>query len=85
MRVKQVDKLMQRVKLVPVKVSPVRVQTDVVVPAVQVVEGPSRASYATVATQASVQVAAPAPVGPVLLPTGASALVVASLQYSNPL
>ena len=77
MRVKQVDKLMQTVKLIPVYVSPVGVQTDVVVPAVPVVvQGATRASYISVAKQASVEVAATAPVGLVLPPTGARALVV---------
>ena len=68
---------MQTMQPVPIKVSPVGAQTDEVVPAVPVVvEGPAMASYARVATQALVEVAAAAPVGPVLPPTGARALVV---------
>ena len=46
-----------------------------------VIEGATRASYASVATQALVEVAAPSPVGTVLLPTGARALVVHVVYY----
>lgn len=77
LKVKQVDKLMQTVQLVPVKVSRVSVQTDKVVPAVLViVKGTTRASYASMVTQVSVEVAASAPVDSILPPIGARPLVV---------
>ena len=57
--------------------SPVGVQTDMVeLLAPVVVEGAKRASYTSVATQASLEVVAPAPVGPSPMPTAARALVV---------
>ena len=77
LRIKQVDKLIQTVQLVIGELSLVGVQSDMVVPAVPiVVEGASRTSYASVTTQASVEVAALAPVSPVPPATGARALVV---------
>ena len=77
LKIKQVDKLIQTVELVPLKVSLISVETDKVVPTVPVVvEGATRALYASVANQVSMQVAALASVGLVLLLTGARALVV---------
>ena len=77
LRVMQVDKVVQTVRPVLVKVSPVGVQTDKVEPvAPVVVEGAKRASYASVATQASLGVVALAPVGPSPVPAAARALVV---------
>ena len=77
MRVKQIDKLMQTVNLVHIEVSPVRVQTDVIVPVIPVVvEGASMASYINIAIQALVEVATSAPVGPVPLAIEVRALVV---------
>ena len=68
---------MQMMKLVPVEISPVGVQTDIVVPVVLVVvKGPSRASYTSVATQPLKEVPALAPGGPILPPIGAKALMV---------
>lgn len=77
LKVKQVDKLIQTVKLVPIKVCTVGVQSDIVVPAAPVViKGPLRATYASIAIQALMEVAALAPVGPVPPLAGARALVV---------
>ena len=59
------DKLMHTVWPDLTEVSPVSVQTDEVVPTVPVVvEGATRTSYASLATQTSGKVVAPAPVGP---------------------
>ena len=64
-------------KLEVIKVSPIGVQTDVVVPAVPVViEGALRASYASLATQVSIEIAALAPISPVLSAIKAQPLVV---------
>ena len=77
LRVKQVNKVVQTVQPVLVEVSPVGVQTYKVEPlAPVVVEGSKRASYASAATQASVRVVAPAPVGLSPVPAAARALVV---------
>ena len=71
------DKLIQTMSLVPVKVSSIRVQIDVVVSAVPVViEGPYRSLYASVATQTLLKVAVPAPVSLLPIATRARALVV---------
>ena len=77
LKVKQVDKFVQTVQPVQVEVSPVGVQTDTVEPvAPVVVKGAKRASYSSMATQASVEVVAPAPVCPSPVPVAARALVV---------
>ena len=77
LRVKQVNKLIETVKLVSIEVSAIVVQTDVLVPVVPVVvKEPVRALYTSMAIHASVEVAALAPVSTVLPLIGTRALVV---------
>ena len=67
-----------------VEVSIVEVEINVVVSALPVVvEGAARAWYASVATQAQKEVAAPAPVGPLPLMTEAWTLVVHRISYQQ--